>query len=141
MRPVTFHNPLKGEVCPPQRYVWLRANGVLPDDPRVHQYLLGYASDFNFLPTALQPHGKGFLEPGMQVATLDHSMWFHRAFRLDDWLLYAVDSPSASGARGLVRGQFFDRRGIWSPPPPRRGYSAASGALSALRRRSTAPRV
>ncbi|EKS7812215.1 acyl-CoA thioesterase II [Edwardsiella piscicida] len=111
MRPVTFHNPLKGDVCPPQRYVWLRANGVLPDDPRVHQYLLGYASDFNFLPTALQPHGKGFLEPGMQVATLDHSMWFHRAFRLDDWLLYAVDSPSASGARGLVRGQFFDRQG------------------------------
>ncbi|BEH73144.1 acyl-CoA thioesterase II [Edwardsiella tarda] len=111
MRPIHFHNPLQGEVGPAQRYVWVRANGELPEDPRVHQYLLGYASDFNFLPTALQPHGKGFLEPGMQVATIDHSMWFHRPFRLDDWLLYAIDSPSASGGRGLVRGQFFDRQG------------------------------
>ncbi|SPW26814.1 Acyl-CoA thioesterase 2 [Edwardsiella tarda] len=111
MCPIHFHNPLQGEVGPAQRYVWVRANGELPEDPRVHQYLLGYASDFNFLPTALQPHGKGFLEPGMQVATIDHSMWFHRPFRLDDWLLYAIDSPSASGGRGLVRGQFFDRQG------------------------------
>ncbi|MDA1381755.1 thioesterase family protein [Plesiomonas shigelloides subsp. oncorhynchi] len=83
----------------------------MPDDLRVHQYLLAYASDFNFLPTALQPHGKGFLEADMQVATLDHSMWFHRPFRMDDWLLYAVESPSASGARGLVRGRFFTRDG------------------------------
>ncbi|MEG1225542.1 MAG: acyl-CoA thioesterase II, partial [Hafnia sp.] len=106
MRPVTFHNPLMGTVEEPIRNVWFKANGEMPDDPRIHQYLLGYASDFNFLPTALQPHGKGFLEPGMQVATIDHSMWFHRPFRLDDWLLYTVESTSASGARGFVRGQF-----------------------------------
>lgn len=111
MRPVTFHNPLMGEVEEPIRNVWFKANGEMPDDPRIHQYLLGYASDFNFLPTALQPHGKGFLEPGMQVATIDHSMWFHRPFRLDDWLLYAVESTSASGARGFVRGQFYNRAG------------------------------
>ncbi len=111
MRPVVFHNPLKGKVEKPERYVWFKANGEMPDDLRIHQYLLGYASDFNFLPTALQPHGKGFLEPGMQVATIDHSMWFHRPFRLDDWLLYAVESPSASGARGFVRGQFYNRKG------------------------------
>lgn len=92
MRPVKFHNPLQGSVEEPNRYVWFRANGKMPDDLRVHQYLLGYASDFNFLPTALQPHGIGFLEPGMQIATIDHSMWFHRPFRLDDWLLYAVES-------------------------------------------------
>lgn len=91
MRPVKFHNPLKGSVEEPHRYVWFRANGSMPDDQRIHQYLLGYASDFNFLPTALQPHGVGFLEPGMQVATIDHSMWFHRPFRMDDWLLYAVE--------------------------------------------------
>jgi acyl-CoA thioesterase-2 len=112
MRPVKFHNPLKGSVEEPHRYVWFRANGSMPDDQRIHQYLLGYASDFNFLPTALQPHGVGFLEPGMQVATIDHSMWFHRPFRMDDWLLYAVESSSASGARGFVRGQIYTRDGV-----------------------------
>ncbi|WP_145571637.1 acyl-CoA thioesterase II [Yersinia bercovieri] len=112
MRPVKFHNPLQGSVEEPNRYVWFRANGEIPDDLRVHQYLLGYASDFNFLPTALQPHGIGFLEPGVQIATIDHSMWFHRPFRLDDWLLYAVESTSASGARGFVRGQIYNQQGV-----------------------------
>lgn len=112
MRPVKFHNPLQGSVEEPNRYVWFRANGAIPDDLRVHQYLLGYASDFNFLPTALQPHGIGFLEPGVQIATIDHSMWFHRPFRLDDWLLYAVESTSASGARGFVRGQIYNQQGM-----------------------------
>lgn len=112
MRPVKFHNPLKGNIEEPSRHVWLRANGTMPDDLRIHQYLLGYASDFNLLPTALQPHGVGFLEPGMQVATIDHSMWFHRPFRIDNWLLYAVESSSASGARGFVRGQFYTRDGV-----------------------------
>ncbi|KAB7898086.1 acyl-CoA thioesterase II [Rouxiella sp. S1S-2] len=112
MRPVKFHNPLQGKVEPPERAVWIKANGAMPDDLRIHQYLLGYASDFNFLPTALQPHGVGFLEPGMQVATIDHSMWFHRPFRLDQWLLYSIESTSASGARGFVRGQFYTREGV-----------------------------
>ncbi|MGT3281591.1 acyl-CoA thioesterase II [Yersinia enterocolitica] len=112
MRPVKFHNPLQGSTAEPNRYVWFKANGEMPDDLRIHQYLLGYASDFNFLPTALQPHGIGFLEPGVQIATIDHSMWFHRPFRLDDWLLYAVESTSASGARGFVRGQIYNREGI-----------------------------
>ncbi|HFR4114241.1 TPA: acyl-CoA thioesterase II [Yersinia enterocolitica] len=112
MRPVKFHNPLQGSTAEPNRYVWFKANGEMPDDLRVHQYLLGYASDFNFLPTALQPHGIGFLEPGVQIATIDHSMWFHRPFRLDDWLLYAVESTSASGARGFVRGQIYNREGV-----------------------------
>lgn len=112
MRPVKFHNPLQGSKAEPNRYVWFKANGEMPDDLQVHQYLLGYASDFNFLPTALQPHGIGFLEPGVQIATIDHSMWFHRPFRLDDWLLYAVESTSASGARGFVRGQIYNREGV-----------------------------
>ena len=73
VRPVEFHNPLKGHVAEPHRQVWIRANGSVPDDLRVHQYLLGYASDLNFLPVALQPHGIGFLEPGIQIATIDHS--------------------------------------------------------------------
>ncbi|UQY45229.1 acyl-CoA thioesterase II [Erwinia sp. PK3-005] len=112
IRPVTFHNPLKGHVDAPTRQVWLRANGAMPDDARIHQYLLGYASDLNFLPVALQPHGKGFLEPGMQVATIDHSMWFHRAVDLNQWLLYSVESTSASSARGFVRGEFYTQEGV-----------------------------
>jgi acyl-CoA thioesterase-2 len=111
IRPINFINPLEPKVTESKRYAWFRANGVMPEDNRVHKYLLAYASDFNFLPTALQPHGRTFIDPTLQVATIDHSMWFHRDFRLDDWLLYAVDSPSASCGRGLVRGQFFDRSG------------------------------
>ncbi len=112
IRPVEFHNPLKGHQAEPARQTWLRANGKMPDDLRVHQYLLGYASDFNFLPTALQPHGIGFLEPGIQIATIDHSMWFHRPFDMNDWLLYSVESTSASSARGFVRGEFYNQDGL-----------------------------
>ncbi|PXV73598.1 acyl-CoA thioesterase II [Pantoea sp. PNA 03-3] len=111
IRPVQIHNPLRGHVDKPQRQAWIRANGTLPDDVRIHQYLLGYASDLNFLPVALQPHGKGFLEADMQVATIDHSMWFHRPLNFNDWLLYSVESTSASGARGFVRGEFYNQQG------------------------------
>ena len=112
VRPVEFHNPLKGHVAPPARQVWIRANGELQDDLRVHQYLLGYASDLNFLPVALQPYGIGFLEKGIQIATIDHSMWFHRPFNINEWLLYNVESTSASGARGFVRGEFYTQDGV-----------------------------
>lgn len=111
MRPVNFQNPFKPEVSEPVKHIWFKANGEMPDDQRIHNYLLAYASDFEFLPTALQPHGKSFMHPSMQVATIDHAMWFHRPFRMDEWMLYSVDSPSASGGRGLVRGQFFNRAG------------------------------
>jgi acyl-CoA thioesterase II len=111
IRPVNPHDPLRPDRRAPTRHVWYRAAGPLPDEPAVHRYLLAYASDFHFLTTAMQPHGVSWLTPGMQVASLDHAMWFHRPFRLDDWILYSIESPSASGARGLVRGQFFDRAG------------------------------
>lgn len=111
IRPVQLYNPLKGHVAEGARQLWIRANGSLPEDRRIHQYLLGYASDLNFLPVALQPHGKGFLERDMQVATIDHSMWFHRPFNLNEWLLYSITSPSASGARGFVRGEFYNQQG------------------------------
>ncbi len=112
IRPVEFHNPLKPEKALPVRHVWMKANGTLPDDPRIHKYLLAYASDFSFLPTATLPHGVSFLTPDFQMATIDHSMWFHRDFRFDDWLLYAVESPSASNQRGFVTGRFFDKNGM-----------------------------
>ncbi|MBX2811818.1 MAG: acyl-CoA thioesterase II [Myxococcales bacterium] len=112
MRPVEPYDSFEPEQMPPYRYVWCRAAGVLPDEDALHRYLLAYASDFHFLGTALHVHGTNWLMPNMQVASLDHAMWFHRPFRLDSWLLYVVESPSTAGARGLVHGQFFTREGL-----------------------------
>ncbi|MBX3251239.1 MAG: acyl-CoA thioesterase II [Myxococcales bacterium] len=95
----------------PTRRVWLKADGPLADDPQLHRYLLAYASDYAFLTTSLLPHGVNWLTPGMQVASLDHVMWFHQPFRVDEWLLHVMDSPKAHGARGLVRGRVFARDG------------------------------
>ncbi len=111
-RPINPTNPMNPKVGPSTQMVWYRASGTLPDDPALHRHLLAYASDFNFLGTAIQPHGVSWLTPGIRMASLDHSMWFHRSFRLDDWLLYSVDSPAAAGGRALVRGQFFTRDGV-----------------------------
>jgi len=113
-RVVQRRNPLKPEKMEPVRHVWFRANGPVPDDDGgpLHRMLLAYASDFHFMVTSLHPHGVSWLTPGMQVASLDHAMWFHRPFRMDDWLLYVVDSPNASGARGLARGQIYTRDGV-----------------------------
>ena len=96
---------------PPQRMVWLRTIGPLPDDEALHRHLLAYASDYSFLTTALLPHDVSWLTPGMQVASLDHVMWFHRPLRVDRWLLHVINSPSAQGARGLVRGHVFSEDG------------------------------
>lgn len=111
MRLVDPMNDMTSDMKPAKRYVWLRANGQMKCDPCMQDYLLAYASDFNFLVTALQPHGKSFLTPGMKMATIDHAMWFHRPFDLSDWVLYSVDSPNACGGRGFVKGQFFNQQG------------------------------
>ena len=104
-------DPVLPSPAAPSRAMWLRTADRLPDDPALHRYLLAYASDSGFITTALRPHGVTWLTPGMQVASLDHAMWFHRPFRADEWLLHVIDSPSAQGARGLVRGRVFDRAG------------------------------
>jgi acyl-CoA thioesterase-2 len=111
MRPVDPVDYFQPERRDPIRHVWFRAGQEIPDDPVLHRCLLAYASDFALLSTSLLPHGVTFLHPGMQVASLDHAMWFHRSFRVDDWLLYAMDSPSASHALGFTRGSVFDREG------------------------------
>jgi len=111
MRPVKISDPMNPAPSDPVQYVWLRVSSDLPDDPALHRYLLAYASDFILLDTALLPHGKSYWQGGLRMASIDHAMWFHHDIRMDDWLLYALDSPSASGARGLVHGQFFDRSG------------------------------
>lgn len=115
-------NPIDMRVTDPSRYadrgtpesaqaVWLRANGTLPPDPVVHAAMLAYASDFTLLDTALIRHGKMLFDPDLQLASLDHAMWFHRPFVADDWVLYVQDSPSAGGARGFCRGLLFARDG------------------------------
>ncbi len=111
VRPAVVVNPLNPKKEPAKQYLWIKANGEMPDDQRIHQYVLAYASDWGFLVTALQPHGVTLFTPKMQVATIDHSMWFHRPFRMDEWLLYVIDSPSASGGRGLVRGEIYNQQG------------------------------
>jgi acyl-CoA thioesterase-2 len=111
IRPVAPLPPLNPPACEPRRRVWFRASGALPDRRAIHELMLAYASDFHLLGTALQPHGVGWLTPSIQVASLDHAMWFHRPFRFDDWLLYDVDSPSAQGSRGLAHGRWFSRDG------------------------------
>ena len=96
---------------PSQAALWMRAIAPLPDDPVVHRALLAYASDHGLLRAAMLPHGLSFMSGRVRPASLDHAMWFHRDFRMDDWLLYVIDSPSASGARGFCRGSLFARDG------------------------------
>jgi acyl-CoA thioesterase-2 len=111
MRPVDVSRYLGRDKRLPVQQIWMRANGALPDDPKLHQSVLAYASDFTLLDTALIAHGKLLFDVDIQLASLDHALWFHRPFRADDWLLYVQDSPSASGARGFCRGSFFARDG------------------------------
>ena len=96
---------------PPYQQVWFRLSEKVGDAPELHRALLAYASDFHLLGTATFPHGISYYQPNVQMASLDHALWFHRAFRADDWLLYSIDSPSAQGSRGLARGQVYDRSG------------------------------
>lgn len=96
----------------PRQHVWMRAAAPLPDDPAAHRAVLAYMSDMTLLNAALAPHGRSVFDADLQVASLDHALWFHRPFRADDWLLYAQDSPSAGHARGLARGLIYTRAGV-----------------------------
>jgi len=110
-RPVAPIDPFHPEKRAPVRHLWLRAIERLPDDTLTHQAVLAYASDYGLLGTALLPHGVAPRSPALQLATLDHALWAHRPFRADEWLLYAMDSPAAAGARGFTRGAFYTRDG------------------------------
>jgi len=111
IRPVTLQDPTNPQPLEPIRHLWFRADGTLPASPALHKYLLAYASDFSFVGTALQPHGVSSWSKFIQLASLDHAIWFHREVKLDDWLLYSIDSPWAGNARGFVRGSIFNRAG------------------------------
>jgi len=111
MRVVDVSRYLSREKKVPLQHIWIRASGGLPDDTAVHQAVLAYASDFTLLDTALIAHGKLLFDADIQLASLDHALWYHRPFRADEWLLYVQDSPSAFGARGFCRGSIFARDG------------------------------
>ena len=110
MRPVILDDWMNRPAREPFDNVWIRATGPVPDNVIVQQSVLAYASDMSLLDTALLPHGRSWQSP-IQMASLDHAMWFHHPFKMDDWLLYAQDSPSSSGARGFNRGSLFTRDG------------------------------
>jgi acyl-CoA thioesterase-2 len=111
-RPVQKYNPLAPVACEPVRQIWMRAVDKLPDDDALHRCLLAYISDYWLLDTSTMPHGSSFLRGNLIMASIDHAIWFHRPARVDDWLLYCLDSPSSSGARGFARGSFYSRAGV-----------------------------
>jgi len=121
-RPLLFDRPFEFKLCeepqyfdleprPPRQHVWLKTTDSIPDDDDLHRNILTYVSDYYLVGTASRPHAMTVFSPNYQVASLDHAMWFHRPFRVDEWLLYVMDSPNASGARGLARGSIFRRDG------------------------------
>lgn len=111
MRPVNSERYRARAIAEPKQCIWVRANGDIGADPKRNQAVLAYASDFALLDTALIAHGKLLFDTDIQLASLDHAMWFHRPFRCDDWLLYVQDSPFAGGARAYCRGSIFTRDG------------------------------
>ena len=111
LRPVDVSRYFAREKRNPEQCIWMRASGRLPDTLSLHQCVLAYASDFSLLDTALIAHGKLMFDKDVQLASLDHALWLHRPFRADEWLLYAMDSPSSHGARGFCRGSVYTRDG------------------------------
>ncbi len=128
-RPVQLPQFIDPEPREPRANIWFRTTGPLPDDDDLHRNMLAYVSDYYLIGTATRPHGYSVFSEELQLASLDHALWFQRPFRVDEWLLYSIESPSASGARGLSRGQIFRQDGalaavvaqegvmrIWSKP-------------------------
>lgn len=110
--PVEHYDPFKPRVRPAINHTWFKTNGQLPDDKRLHLTTLAYASDFNLLITALFPHGLSFFTTPMQIASLDHAMWFHRPAKTDDWLLYVVNSSNANYGRAFCTGKIYNKEGL-----------------------------
>ncbi|MBS9721607.1 acyl-CoA thioesterase II [Tianweitania sp. BSSL-BM11] len=113
IRPVNIEHYASREPLPPQQKVWMRINGVKAATRALNAAMLAYISDMTLLDTATFPHGRWGFEPDIQMASLDHAIWFHREppNGMDDWLLYSQDTPSTMGARGFARGQIFSRDG------------------------------
>ena len=112
MRTIDLVHPYEPRIRQPEKNAWIKASGQVPKDPLMHDCLLAYASDFGLLGTSMRPHGISVTQPHIQAASLDHAMWFHRDINMDDWILYTMESPSTSGARGFNRGHFFSKSGV-----------------------------
>ncbi|KHT59415.1 palmitoyl-CoA hydrolase [Alteromonas macleodii] len=111
IRTVDAANSYQSAKREPTRYIWLKARDTMNSSLTVHQAALAYASDYHFLSTSLQPHGVAVTDKSLRIATIDHAMWFHRSINMNEWLLYAMESPFSGGSRGLVRGQIFNQNG------------------------------
>lgn len=111
IKPVSIEHYTSRDKLPPHQHIWLRTTGEVPDDRPIQSAVLAYLSDMTLLDTSTFPHGRAVFDPDLQVASLDHAMWFHRPNRLDDWMLYTQDSPSSSGSRGFTRGALYARNG------------------------------
>ncbi|MGB4958655.1 MAG: acyl-CoA thioesterase II [Saprospiraceae bacterium] len=110
--PAEHYDPFNPKKRPALNHTWFKTNGTISDDPLIHQTTLAYASDFNLLITALLPHGLSFFTTPMQIASLDHAMWFHRPARTDEWLLYVVESTNANNGRAFCNGKIYTRDGV-----------------------------
>jgi acyl-CoA thioesterase II len=111
IRPVDPRDMFEPDKRPPFQHVWFRVAGPIGEGRALHQCMLAYASDMTLLDTCILPHEISWVNPKLQSASLDHALWFHEPFRADEWLLYAQDSPKASGARGFNRGSIYTRDG------------------------------
>ena len=125
VEPLSFTEPVS---LPPVKHCWIRTVDSLPDDPALHQNLLAYVSDYELLGSSVLPHGINFLSGRVIMASLDHALWFHRECRADRWLLYAIESPNASGARGFARGQLFTEDGVLVASTAQEGLIRVVGA-------------
>jgi acyl-CoA thioesterase II len=111
IKPLSLRHYLTRDKLPPEQSVWIKATGPVPEDRAIQAAILAYLSDMTLLDTSLYAHGRNIFDRDLQVASLDHAMWFHRPFNFDDWILYTADSPSTSGARGFNRGALYSRDG------------------------------
>lgn len=125
VRTVEDDDPLHLVPRAPDRHVWFKARHRLPDDPALHHAVLAYASDSAFITTAMKPHAASWWSGKVQVASLDHAVWFHRPARVDEWLLHVMHSPNASGSRGLVFGRVFTRDGLLVASTAQEGLTRA----------------
>lgn len=112
VRATSFEHFISDKKLPPEQYVWVRATGPIPENQALQAAVLAYASDMTLLDTALYPHGRKIFDKDLQVASLDHAMWFHRPINMNEWLLFAQDSPNSNGGRGLTRGSLYTREGV-----------------------------
>jgi acyl-CoA thioesterase II len=111
MKPVSLTHYMTRDKLPPRQHMWIRTTGPVPDDRALQAAVLAYLSDMTLLDTSLFAHGRSIFDADLQVASLDHAMWFHRPHKLDDWFLYTQDSPNSSGARGFTRGSIYGSDG------------------------------